>query len=104
MNHIKKLITPTLIAVSLLAVPAVALAQASPDSPSVEVGTSDIAGAPTTTPTDTPTDTAGVPQTGIAPAPSKLLRNTEVFLIGGSVGGLIGYGVISLKKKSRQDS
>lgn len=101
MKQIKQIITSLVIVLSLVAIPTVAFAQADPDVPSVEVGTSDIDSETPTT--EAPTDSAGVPETGIAPAPSRLLRNVEIFLIGGTVGGLLGYGAITLKKKSRQD-
>lgn len=73
------------------------------DIPTVEVGTSETT---TTSTLDTTTtsasSTAGVPETGIAPQPSALARNLAVFAVGGTVGALMGLGLVAYKKQSRK--
>lgn len=98
MKKILQFISAPLIAATLLLVPSAASAQ---DIPTVEVGSSQTT--PTTTsstPTTTSTTTAGVPETGIAPAPSKAVQYVGTFAIGGSIGALVGLGIVSLKKRS----
>ncbi len=90
MKKISNLLASFIITASLVFTPAIAFAQ---DVPEVTVSE-------TTTPTSTPTTTAGVPETGVAPAPSKLAQNTLVFAIGGTVGAAIGLGIITLRKKN----
>lgn len=99
MKKLTQILSAPLIVASLLLVPAVAQAQ---DIPVVEVGTSDTETTTTSdvTPTTTDTSTAGVPSTGIAPAPSKAVQYVGTFAIGGSIGALVGFGIVSLKKRS----
>lgn len=101
MKKITQLLSATFIVASLLLLPVVAQAQ---DVPVVEVGTSDPDPVTTSdvTPTSTTTDTtAGVPSTGFAPQPSKLAQYTVTFILGGSIGAAVGFGIVSLKKRSR---
>ncbi len=76
----------------MLLIPSVAMAQ---DVPTVEVETT----TPTTTTQTAPTTTAGVPETGIAPKPSNLIRNSAVFVVGGTVGAAIGLAIVTIKRQ-----
>lgn len=96
MTKMYRQVTTFIATLGLLLIPSVAMAQ---DVPTVEVETS----TPTTTTETTPTTTAGVPETGIAPEPSNLLRNSAVFVVGGTVGAAIGLGIISLKRRKSVD-
>ena len=93
MKKIAQLLTVTAIVLSALIVPVATFAQ---DVPTVEITDTDPLPT-TTTDTTTPT-TAGVPETGIAPQPSKLLQNTLIFIVGSSIGAAIGFGIVSYKK------
>ncbi|MBP9738525.1 hypothetical protein KBD20_02465 [Candidatus Saccharibacteria bacterium] len=92
MKKISNLLASVIITASLVFTPVVAFAQ--------ELPPEEVTVAETTTPTTTPTTTAGVPETGIAPEPSKLAQNTLVFAVGGTVGAAIGLGIITLRKKN----
>lgn len=97
MKKIAEIITVTAIVLSALIVPAATFAQVPEEEvPTVEITDTDPLPT-TTTDTTTPT-TAGVPETGIAPQPSKLLQNTLIFIVGSSIGAGIGYGIVSYKK------
>lgn len=100
MKKLTQLLSAPLIIATLVLAPAVAQAQ---DIPVVEVGTSDTETTTTSevAPTATSeTTTAGVPSTGIAPAPSKAVQYIGTFAIGGSIGALVGFSIVSLKKRS----
>ena len=102
MKRITKLFTSLAVALSLFVAPAAVMAQ-SADIPTVEVGTADTSSTSSTdtSTTSTTSTTAGVPQTGIAPQPSALARNLAVFAVGGTVGALMGLGIVAYKKQIR---
>jgi len=62
----------------------------------IEVGSS--ATTPPTTTTDTVT-TAGIPNTGIAPAHNKVFTNSLVFIGGSALGAGLGFGYLTMRKK-----
>lgn len=97
MKKLTQILSATFIVASLLLVPVVVQAQ---DIPVVEVGTSETTTTSDVTTTDTTSTTVGVPSTGIAPAPSKAVQYVGTFAIGGSIGALVGFGIVSLKKRS----
>ncbi len=97
-NNMKKftqLLTTLIATLGLVLLPSIAMAQ---DVPTVEVEST------TTETTSTTSETAGVPETGIAPKPSNLLRNSAVFIVGASVGTAIGVGIVTLKRHKSQSN
>lgn len=95
MKKLTQLLTTLIATFGLVLLPSIAMAQ---DVPTVEVETT------TPTTTSTTSTTAGVPETGIAPKPSNLLRNSAVFIVGATVGTAIGIGIVTLKRHKSQSN
>jgi hypothetical protein len=97
MKKIARIFTPVLIVAALLLVPLSTHAQVI-DLPNEEEPT------PTTTTEEIPSTGAAptptvAPDTGFSPSENKVLANLSIFVIGGAMGGALGYGVVFLKKK-----
>ena len=95
----------TLLAV-LVVVPAGVSAQ---DGGVIEVGGGQSSAAPAPTKTlpstggseaPAPAPAPATPNTGIAPSENKVLQNTRVFAGGGALGIVLGFGLISIRKKN----
>ena len=100
MKKLTRILSSTLIAFSVLTAPVVVNAE---DAGPIIIDTESGGEVPSTGATPETPATPATPDTGFAPTENKLLQNGIIFVIGGSLGVGIGFGVVALKKRRLQN-